>query len=117
MQADTVYDNGLHPWFNNLNDRVMYDREFATGIPQKMRIAQALISQSPLTPRYEIKNNMTVHGVPARFGYTNGEFTIKDVLNVDYTPTDARANTSLWNDFSDSNGETNSSVRPGGAWF
>jgi hypothetical protein len=116
-QADTVYDFNQHPWWSNANDRVAYQRAFSEGNDAVKRETQALISQSPLTPRSEIRNNMTVKGVPSRAGYNPEELTIKDVLNVDYTPTNARANTSLWNDFSGSNSETNATVRPGGSWW
>jgi hypothetical protein len=113
--ADTQYSLEIHPWWNNLNDKVAYERMFAEGHPQKMRVAQAMISQDPLTSRNEIRRNMTVNGTPSKTGYPTRELTITQVLNNDLQQSE-RANTSLWNEFSDSNGETNSTERPGIFW-
>lgn len=114
-RADTQYAPELHPWWNNLNDKVAYERMFAEGHPQKMRVAQAMISQDPLTSRDEIRRNMTVGGTPSKTGYPTEELTIYQVLNNDFSQ-GAEHNTSLWNDFSGSDGETNATARPGIFW-
>lgn len=111
-RADTRYGFDIYPWWNNLNDRVSYQREFSTGYPQQMRIAQAMLSQNPLTPDSEIRSNMTVRGVPARYGYNRDELTITQILNHDYELADTHVNDSGWNDFSGSNGESNATERP-----
>lgn len=109
-RAETRYGYDVYPWWNNLNDRVAYTRMFAEGQPQKMRVAQAMISQDPLTSRSEIRDNMTVSGTPAKTGYPTSELTIFQVLNHDFEL--ATINTRVWNDFSDSNSETNATERP-----
>jgi len=110
---ETRYGFDVYPWWNNLNDKVAYERMFAEGLPQKMRIAQAMISQNPLTPNDEIRQNMTVRGTTPKQGYPISELTISQVLNQEYPGPQDRVNTTLWNDFSDSNGETNATERPG----
>jgi len=115
--ADTRYAVDIYPWWNNANDRVEYQREFSTGQPQRMKIAQAMLSQDPLTPDQEIRQNMTTPSPPPRFGYRTNELTITEVLNNDFELAGTHVETSLWNDFSGSNGETNSTSRPvGGIW-
>jgi hypothetical protein len=113
QQAETRYGFDIYPWWNNLNDRVAYERMFAEGHPTKMRIAQAMISQNPLTPDSEIRRNMTAKPQP-RFGVKTEQLTIRDVLDHNYEHENAKyqQNHSLWNDFSDSDGEINSTDRP-----
>lgn len=112
MQPDTRYGFDVFPWWNNRNDRVAYEREFSTGMPQRMRMAQALISQSPLTPDSEIKQNMTVHGVPSRTGYPVKELTIVQILDNEFQRGDSHIDDSAWNDFSGEQGESNATQRP-----
>lgn len=116
-QADTIYDNGLRPWFNNLNDRVAYQRSFVEGGSQEKRVAQAMLSQDPLTPREEIRANMTTRNFPSRTGYPVDEFNIRQILNNDFELSATHVNDAAWNDFSDSNGEINSTDRPGGIFW
>lgn len=117
QQADTQYGKGvqygfdIYPWWNNLHDRDSFYREFSTGHPEKMRIAQAMISQNPLTPDSEIRQNMTVHSVPAKTGYPTAELTVSQVLNKDFADSD-HVNDAAWNDFSGEQGEINSTQRP-----
>lgn len=110
------YGYDIYPWWNNLNDKVAYERMFATGRGQEMRVAQAMISQNPLTSRAEIRDNMTVRGTPPRTGYPSDELTITQVLDRDYPQAGDRVNTSLWNEFDDTNSETNATSRPGIFW-
>ena len=78
--ANTIYDAGMRPWYNDLNDRLMYQRAFLTGGGQTKRIAQAMLSQNPLTPDSEIRQNMTALTTPRRFGYNDQELTIQQIL-------------------------------------
>src|SRR6266478_8250820 len=103
--ADGRYAYDVYPWFNNANDRVAYQRAFESGHPEAMRIAQAMLSQDPLTPDSEIRQNMTTRNFPPRFGYRTDELTISEVLSSDLELSGAHVNTTLWNEFSDSNGE------------
>lgn len=116
QRADTQYAANIHPWWNNLNDKVAYERMFSEGHPQKMRVAQAMISQDPLTSRSEIRNNMTVKGTPSKTGYPTKELTIYQVLNNDFKLAGTHEDTTLWNEFSGSNSETNATARPGIFW-
>lgn len=109
---DTTYDQGLHPWWNNLNDRIAYQRSFNEGSPEERRIAQAMLSQDPLTPRQEIQRNMTTRDFPSRIGYPIDELTISQILNNDFKLAATHVNDSAWNDFSDTNGEINATNRP-----
>lgn len=117
QRADTVYSPEIYPWWNNLNDRVAYQRAFDMGTPQDRRVAQAMISQDPLTPRDEIRNNMTTRNFPPKYGYNTDEITISQVLNNDFELAATHVNDSAWNDFSDTNGEINSTARPNGQWW
>lgn len=91
----TQYDDS-HPWqdgyyayrapyWNNASDRVAYERIFAQGSFEDRQIAQAMITQNPLTPNSEIAEKMTVHTVPPKFGYNDTEITINDVVQNDFT--------------------------------
>lgn len=111
-RADTKYGFDIYPWWNNLNDRVAYMREFSTGEPERQRVAQAMITQDPLTTRVEIKKNMTSYKIPPKTGYDVDEPTITKILNNEFELAGTHVDTSLWNEFSDSNGEVNSTERP-----
>lgn len=117
QRADTVYSPEIYPWWNNLNDRVAYQRAFAMGSPEVKRVAQAMLSQDPLTPREEIRYNMTTRNFPARYGYDTDEKTIGEVLNNDFELARTHVDDTLWNDFSDTNGEINGTARPNGQWW
>lgn len=111
-KSDTRYGFEQHPWWNSLNDRVAYMREFMVPDVERRKIAQAMISQDPLTPRDEIRNNMTVHGVPAKSGYDDRPATITMILNHEFGVDESHINDAAWNDFSGSNGEINATQRP-----
>jgi hypothetical protein len=118
QRADTVYAPEIYPWWNSLNDRVAYQRAFDQGTPEIKREAQAMISQDPLTPREEIRANMTTRKLPPRFGYSTEEITIDEVLNNDFELAATHVNDTAWNEFSDTNGEINSTDRPAtGNWW
>jgi hypothetical protein len=107
--AGTIYDMGLHPWQQNINDLTDFHRKFDKGDGEAKKEAQAMISQNPLTPDEEIRRNMTTRKFPPRFGYRYTELTIKDILVENYQ---TEAEISEWNNFSGSQGEINSTARP-----
>lgn len=109
----TIYDAGLRPDSNNINDLVDYKRVFQTGDGEQKRIAQAMISQNPALSRQEIKQNMTTRKFPPRFGYPDSELTVRQVL-ANNLQQDAEINMDEWNNFSGSQGEVNSTQRPSG---
>jgi hypothetical protein len=99
---DTMYDS-THTW-QNMNDRVAYQRAFEKGTFEERRIAQAFLSANPLTPSSEIRRNMTARRVPPKTGYDTEELTISDIFEgdisgdtnhlSDYSPTDWSGRTS-----------------------
>ncbi len=107
----TIYDNGMHPWQQNINDLVDFKRAFKAGDAERKMVNQALISASPVLPRAEIRANMTTRKFPPRFGYPDGELTIRQVLANRFQQ-DAEINVSEWNNFSGSQGEINATSRP-----
>lgn len=112
--ADTIYDSGMRPWQQNINDLVSYKRSFTEGDGAMKKEAQAMISQNPLTPDWEIRQNMTTRKFPPRFGYRDTELTAVDILK-NHLQTEAEV--SEWNNFSGSQGEINSTNRPNGMWW
>lgn len=76
--ADSILDR-THTW-QNAQDRVAFQRAFATGTLAERRMAQAALTANPLTPEAEIREQMTVPGVPSRYGYPDEALTIDDVF-------------------------------------
>ena len=114
--ASTIYDAGMRPWQNNVNDRVDYQRAFLAGGGEIKRIAQAMLSQNPLTPDSEIRQNMTSYGTPPRFGYHTTQLTALEILR-DKLNSDTNIQVNEWNNFSGGQGEINSTIRPNnGVW-
>jgi len=112
--SDTIYDMGMRPWQQNINDLEDYKRTFTEGDGPAKKEAQAMISQNPLTPRQEIRQNMTTRKFPSRFGYNDTELTVRQVLaNV----IQQEAEVAEWNNFSSSSGEINSTARPSIEWW
>lgn len=112
--ADTIYDQGMRPWQNNINDLTDYQRAFQAGNGEQRKIAQAMISQNPATPRQDVQRNMTTSKFPPRFGYKNHQSpTIDQILagQLDNNDTDE------WNNFSGSKGEIDSTLRYNGMWW
>lgn len=111
---DTRYDY-THPWWNNANDRVAYQRAFEAGTFEERQIAQAMLSQNPETPDAEIRSkNKNAAYIPPRFGYNNTEITIKDILDNDLERghlEDAHST-----DFSGRLSNTEATSRPGIFW-
>jgi hypothetical protein len=69
--TDTIKDN-THTW-NNRNDQVEFERAFYTGSVEEQLMAIALHCANPLTPEKEIRQRLTVPGVPSRLGYNRVE--------------------------------------------
>lgn len=108
--ADTLYDD-THTW-QNANDRVAYQRAFeAADTNTDRKIAQALLTANPLTSNIEIQVNMNQPPIPKRLGIGVEPPTIIDILNNDLDRSEP-VNTSLWNDFSGSNGSYEGTERP-----
>lgn len=103
-----------HTW-QNANDRVEFQRAFETGIYQKRLMAKALITAYPGTPGEEITQNLTVPGVPDRFGYEQRAISIDDVF-TDQLP-DPHLNDGPPTKFSGGNGEYSASSIPSLPWF
>lgn len=77
--ADGMYDHGS-TW-TNANDRVMWERTFATGTDSMKKMAAAAILADPATPADEIRQ-ATTPPPPAYSGLVKASPTIDDVLNV-----------------------------------
>jgi hypothetical protein len=75
---DGQYDF-THTW-QNANDRVSYERTFKLDPVEQGKIAVALGTADPATPEAQITANLTVPGVPPRFGYRDTPFTIGDMF-------------------------------------
>lgn len=109
---DTRYDY-THPWWNNMNDRVAWERSFQQGDFEDRQIAQAMIVSNPVTSNAEISEKMTANTVPSRFGYNDSEITIRDVLDDDRLDYLADAHTT---DFSGRLSNIEPASRPGIYW-
>jgi len=112
---DTRYDY-THPWWQNANDRVAYERAFALGDFEERQVAQAMLSSNPSVPDAVIRaGNANAARVPSRFGYNMEEISISDILD-----NGARINSHIddshTTDFTGRNAETNGSSRPGIYW-
>ena len=94
---DTRYDY-THPWVNNLQDKVEYERAFSGGTYQQRTIAQAMIVANPVTPNAEIQEKMTIPASPPRFGYGSEKNNITDIIDDNFE--DLQLNAPHVNDFS-----------------
>ena len=78
---DGVLDD-THEWQNE-NDMREYDRAFLSSAEEDQKIAVALMCADPATPdRFIRRNLMADPGMPPRYGYTDNEPTIDDVLVI-----------------------------------
>lgn len=98
--ASSIWDN-THTWMN-ANDRVAAERAFSSGSRADRRMAQALITANPLTPQSQIREEMTVPGVPPRYGYNDEALTLNDVFGGRLPDPDLNARAPI--DFSGGNG-------------
>jgi hypothetical protein len=113
--ASTIYDN-THTW-QNMQDRVSYQRAFATEdnlVSKKM--AMAMILANPLTPAEEIREILTVPGVPPKIGYEQGTSPTLDDVFMGGIP-DPQDPGTYPTDFSGSYGEYSGSDAPKLEWF
>jgi len=76
--ADGDYGHGAT--FHDANDRVLWERTFATGTDGMRKMAAAAITASPDTPAAEIRANMTAPVISQRGMKTSP--TLDDILNV-----------------------------------
>lgn len=111
---DTRYDY-THPWFNNANDRVAYERAFVEGNFEERQIAQALITANPLTQNAEIALKMTAFDIPNRFGYDRHMLSIRDIVE-NQIDRPGNVDTTHSTDFSGRISNTDSTARPGIFW-
>jgi hypothetical protein len=80
---DSRYDY-THPWWQNANDRVWYERAFYAGTFEERQIAQAALSSDPLTPNSLIRSkNKNAGFIPPKYGYRDSQFSIEDILDTD----------------------------------
>lgn len=113
--ANTIYDvvSNSGPFWNNANDRVSAERTFVEGNQSRRKEAMALITANPITPEQEIRERLTIPGIPPRFGYVDNNAPVLDqVLNI--TPPDPGTYPT---DFSGSYGEYSGSDTPKLEWF
>lgn len=82
--TDTVIDD-THTW-NNRNDKVDFERAFITGNVEEKLMAVALHCADPSTPEQEIRERLTVPGVPPRLGYNREAPTIDDAWQAYQAP-------------------------------
>jgi hypothetical protein len=81
------YDHS-HAW-QSTDDRVAWERTFATGTDGQRKMAQAMITANRATPADEIRAKMASYPPPAPSGLVKVSLTLNDVLGVgpDATPT------------------------------
>jgi hypothetical protein len=74
-------DYGPGATFRDANDRVLWERTFATGTDGMKKMAAAAILADPATPADEIRQ-ATTPPLPAYSGLVKASPTIDDVLSV-----------------------------------
>lgn len=79
--ADTRYDY-THPFWNNANDRVAWDRAINSDKLEERKMGIALVFADPGTPNTLIANKMTAWRIPPRFGYDTEQPGIVDVVEL-----------------------------------
>ena len=79
LTADGVYDR-TQPWWNNANDRVMWERSFNEGPRQQTLESSALMLSDPLTRNRFIRQQMTANPEVPLYGAMKMTPTIDDVL-------------------------------------
>lgn len=103
-----------HTW-QNAQDRVEFQRAFDEGPYQKRLMAKALITAFPGTPEEEIAQNLTVPGVPDRFGYDQHPVSTDDIFSSELP--DPHLADGPPTKFSGGNGEYSGSDIPSLPWF
>ena len=79
---DGQYDHS-QPWWNNTNDRVMYERAFTQGTREEILQAQALMCN--MAPSNFVREQMTVPLETPQFGAMSTQPTIDDVFAGQFT--------------------------------
>lgn len=119
MAGISLYPNGDYSpgsTWQNANDRVMYERTFATGTDEQQKVAQAMITQSMSTSIDEIRAKMTMPPPPAALPMMPVAPTLDDVLNVG-PKADTVMNHQSPTDFSGTNAGSESTSYPSlNAW-
>lgn len=89
MSAPLQFPDGIYdrtgPWWNNANDREMYDRAFGQDQRERKLEAMALICADVHTRNREIRSEMTAPLETPQFGAVKQEPTINDILAGRYT--------------------------------
>lgn len=112
---DTRYDY-THPWWQNANDRVAYERAFQEGDFEARQVAQAMLSANPLVTRDEIRaKNRNAAYIPPKFGYNVNELNITDIIDNDIDGF-GHVDDSHTTDFSGRLSNTEATSRPGIYW-
>lgn len=110
--ADGQYDHSS-TWAN-ANDRVEWERSFATGSAATRKMASAMISANPVTPAEEIRAVMTAPPMPPPAGMKVSP-TLDDVLStgpMGYTPPGSHLYDSAPTDFTGTQGAREGSSIP-----
>jgi hypothetical protein len=101
-----------HPWqqgpnWQNLNDKVEWERAAKQGAPEQRQMAIAMYCADPDTPNEVIRELLTNPAFPPRYGYDREVPGIADILQVRQPPSH-----SLF-DYSGTDHSQESSMRPG----
>lgn len=84
LTANGQYDY-TQPWYNNANDRVMWERAFQQNSQEAQLQVQALFLADPLTPNKVIRGTLTANPVVPQFGVDKHSPTLDDVLDGNYS--------------------------------
>lgn len=77
MQANTVWDE--KPWMST-SDRIAWQRSLVSDNYQQRMIANALLNADPSLSDAELRLPGQNTNVPPRYGYTQSEINVMDVL-------------------------------------
>jgi hypothetical protein len=117
LLPNTVYDIEVNYHWQNANDRVAYQRAFAsTDSNVERRIAQALLTANPQTANIEIQVNMNQPAMPPKFGYDMSERTIVDILEGELDDSRSHINDFHTTDFSGRQGAYEGTSMPAVVW-
>lgn len=111
IESNTYYDDS-HTW-QNANDRVLAERVMLRSPQEEQLMDQALATQDPAYPEELIRENLTMQGVPSRYGYQDLR---ADPPTLDYMFSgmpDPHMNDAHPTDFSGTNAGMQSSQVPG----
>lgn len=120
MAGISLYPDGQYDssdvWGSATNDRVMWERTFATGSDEARKISQAMITANMATPNAEIRAKMTALPPPAPSAPRKVSPTLDDVLSVG-PKADPVLNSRTATDFSGTNAGRDGTAQPSlSAW-